>query len=99
MRVIARKTLRAFWALPAHRSAEQSLRAWYAEARKAAWKTPQEVKAQYRNASILGKGRIVFNIAGNKYRLIAAVRFDLGIVFVRFIGTHEQYDRINAAEV
>ncbi len=99
MRVIARKTLKAFWAQPRYKAAEAPLRAWFAEARRAAWKSPQEVKDQYRQASVIGNGRIVFNIGGNKYRLITKIRFDLGIVFVRFVGTHEQYDQVNAAEV
>ena len=70
MRIIALKTLRAFWKAPAHRDAEQPIKAWYAEARNAAWRTPADVKAHYRSASIVGDNRVVFNIAGNKYRLV-----------------------------
>lgn len=99
MRVIARKTLRRFWEQPGHEDAEQALRAWFAEARKASWRTPTEIKAQYRSASVLKGGRVVFNIAGNKYRLVVAIRYDSQIVFIRFVGPHEEYDRINAEEV
>ena len=63
---------------------------------RASWKTPQEIKAQYRSASILKHGRVVFNIAGNKYRLVCEVEFRIGVVFVRFVGTHKQYDAIDA---
>ncbi|MEK7475839.1 MAG: type II toxin-antitoxin system HigB family toxin [Candidatus Coatesbacteria bacterium] len=99
MRVIARSTLRSFWERSGYRDSEQPLRAWFAEARKADWKTPQQVKAQYRTASVIGNSRVVFNIDGNKYRLVVAVRYDLGIVFIRFVGTHSQYDRIRVEEV
>jgi len=99
VRIIARRTLKAFWEKSGCRDSEQPLRAWFAEARKASWRTPHEVRAQYRNASVVGNDRVVFNIGGNKYRLVVAVRYDMGIVFVRFVGTHRQYDRIGAEEV
>jgi mRNA interferase HigB len=72
---------------------------WWAEARRAEWKTPAEIKAQYRSASILKGGRVVFNICGNKYRLIVKFDYEKGIGFVRFVGTHKEYDEINAEEV
>ena len=97
MRVISRKALRDFW--QTHPNAEQPLRAWYEEARTAAWHTPADIKAQYRTASLLGCNRVVFNIAGNKYRLIVVVRYRIQRVYVRFVGTHRQYDRINVLEV
>lgn len=75
------------------------MKAWFAEAKKAAWHNPHNIKAQYRGASVLGNKRVVFNMAGDKYRLVVAVRYDMGIVFIRFVGTHAQYDRINAEEV
>lgn len=99
MRVIARKTLRRFWEQPGQEDAEQPLRAWFAEARKALWNTPADVKEHYRSASILKGGRVVFNIGGNKYRLVVAIRYQAQIVFIRFVGTHSEYDRINAKEV
>ena len=97
MRVISRRTLRSFW--ERHADAEQPLRAWFREAKAADWKTPAEVKNRYRSASVLANDRLVFNIKGNDYRLVVAVRYDLGILFVRFVGTHAEYDRIDAATV
>ena len=97
MRVIAHRTLRAFWVQ--HPQAEQPLKAWYDEARKAAWQTPADIKAPYRSASFVGNNRVVFNIKGNDYRLIVAVAYRVGIVYVKFIGTHAQYDAVDAATV
>ncbi|UUZ63647.1 type II toxin-antitoxin system HigB family toxin [Polaromonas sp. P1-6] len=94
MRVIAIKTLRDFWQI--HPAAEQPLLAWYDEAKNANWQQPAEIKAQYANASILKNRRVVFNIKGNDYRLIVAVAYRLGVVYVKFIGTHKQYDAIDA---
>jgi mRNA interferase HigB len=99
MRIISRKALRLFWERPQHTDAEQPLRAWFREASRAVWKTPVEVKAAYRTASIVGNDRVVFNIAGNKYRLVVRINFAYRIVYIRFVGTHRQYDRINAKEV
>lgn len=75
------------------------MRAWFHEARIADWSTPADIKASYRNASILGNNRVVFNIGGNKYRLVVAVNYRARIVFIRFIGSHAEYDRINAEEI
>ncbi len=97
MRIIAVGTLRQFW--ETNGDAEEPLKAWYQEARTADWATPHHVKAMYRNASILGDNRIVFNIAGNKYRLIVKFNYPYRIGYVRFIGSHAEYDRINAEEV
>lgn len=97
MRVIAIKTLRDFWARNA--DAEQPLRAWYHEASKAKWTSPTPIKAQYRSASILKNNRVVFNIAGNKYRLVVRIHYQIGIVYIRFIGTHTEYDQIRAEEI
>ena len=94
MRIIAKRTLRSYWE---HRpDAEQALKSWYAIASKADWSTPQDVKATYANASIVAGDRVVFNIGGNRHRLI--VRFDYArrIGFVRFVGTHREYDRVDA---
>jgi len=99
VRVIARRALRAFWEQPGHEDAEQPLRAWFAEVRKADWKTPADVTALYRRASILKAGRAVFNIGGNKYRLVVAVKYSAHLVFIRFVGTHQEYDRVDAQEV
>jgi mRNA interferase HigB len=99
MRIISRKTLRSFWERDGYKDSEQPLRAWYAEAKKARWKTPQDIKNQYRSASFVGNTRVVFNIGGNKYRLIVAIKHDFEIVFIRFIGTHKQYGKIDAEEI
>lgn len=97
MRIIAISALRQFW--EKHPDSEQTIRAWVDETRKAQWTQPSEIKAHYRSASILKNRRVVFNIKGNNYRLVAAVAFKLGIVYVKFIGTHDQYDKIDAETV
>jgi len=97
MRVIAVRTIRQFW--ETHADAEQPLRAWYQDARNANWIEPQDIKQRYANASIISGERVVFNIKGNDYRLIVAIRYDLHIVYVKFVGTHAEYDRMNAATV
>lgn len=99
MRVIKIRTLKEFWEQSNYKDSEQPLKAWYDEAVKADWAHPNEIKEQYRSASILKDNRVVFNIHGNKYRLIVKIRFDFKIVYVRFIGTHEEYDKIDANEV
>ena len=97
MRVIALRALRDFW--EKHPQAEVPLRAWYAIASRADWRSPADVKAAYRAASFLGGNRVVFNIKGNEFRLVVAVHYNRGLVFVRFVGTHQQYDRINAEDI
>lgn len=97
MRVIAISTLRRFW--QKHPTPEIPLRAWYAEARRARWESPADLKANRRNVSILANDRAVFNINGNDYRLAVAIRYDKQIIFIRFIGTHAGYDRIDATTV
>lgn len=97
MKIIAIATLRDFWT--ANPDAEQPLKAWVDEAKKANWTTPAEIKEQYRTASILKNRRVVFNIAGNKYRLIVAIAYQRGHIFVKFLGTHKQYDAIDAETV
>jgi mRNA interferase HigB len=99
MRVIARRTLVGFWERPGCGDAEQPLRAWFHEARLADWSKPADIKAAYRHASILENNRVVFNIGGNKYRLVVAVNYAAHIVFIRFVGRHADYDRINAKEI
>jgi mRNA interferase HigB len=95
VRVIARSTLKKFWERKGCADSEQSILSWFAEAKSAEWKNPNHVKDQYSNASILKRGRVVFNIAGNKYRLVVKINYDKAIVYIRFIGTHEQYDEID----
>lgn len=94
MRIIARKTLKDYWEKVPR--AEQELKAWFAEAEVAEWKTPADVKTKYGNASILKDGRVVFNICGNNHRLVVWINFDFHTIYIRFIGTHEEYDKINA---
>lgn len=97
MKIVAVGTLRDFW--ERHPDAEQSLKAWYDEARAATWASPAEVKAKYGNASIVGKNRVVFNIKGNSYRLIVAVAYKFQAIYIKFIGTHAEYDKVDAASV
>ena len=86
-----------FW--EKHPDAEQPLKAWYHDVKHADWQNPADIKAIYRNASIVGQNRVVFNIKGNKYRLVVAVQYDFRIVFIRFIGTHKEYDSIDAVRI
>lgn len=94
MRIIAFRTLREFFELPEYSDSEASLKAWYYYAKSAEWKNSNELKQQYVNASILGEGKVVFNIKGNYYRLVVSIDYEFQIIFIRFIGTHEQYDKI-----
>ncbi len=96
MRVITRRRLREFWA--SHPDAEQPLRAWYSEANRASWKTTADIKARYASVSFVGT-RVVFNIGGNKYRLVTLVRYATGKVFIRFVGTHAEYDKLDVASI
>jgi len=96
MRVIALKTLREFWqSQPEYAEVKTPLEVWYREVKKAQWSSPTEIKEQYRSASILKSGRVVFNIGGNKYRLVVQINYDVKVIYIRFIGTHKQYDQIN----
>jgi mRNA interferase HigB len=99
MRVIARRTLREFWECPEYTDSQDPLEAWYREAVQAKWSDPMEIKARYRSASILKGGRVVFNIAGNRYRLVVWINYPTQTVFIRFIGTHRQYDKIDAERI
>jgi mRNA interferase HigB len=95
MRIIALKTLRLFW--EQHPDAPQALQAWYRDAKRATWKTPADISNVYRNASIVGNNRVVFNIRGNQYRLVVAVNYTSSIIYIRFLGTHQNYDKIDVA--
>lgn len=97
MRVIAVSTLRAFW--ERYPDAEQPLKAWYEEATSASWSQSADIKAQYRSASVLKNRCVVFNIKGNDYRLIVAIAYKLQIVYVKFVGTHKEYDAVDAETV
>ncbi|MCB1852247.1 MAG: type II toxin-antitoxin system HigB family toxin [Gammaproteobacteria bacterium] len=95
MRVIAKRTLREFYQQAQFKDAKGPLEAWHAEAIKAAWRTPHDIKAQIGSASILTSSLVVFNIAGNKYRLVVDVDFIRQAMFVKFIGTHAEYDKLD----
>jgi mRNA interferase HigB len=97
LRIIARKTLVAYWTRAPN--AESGLAAWFTEVRAASWSSPADVKAKYGNASILKGGRVVFNIAGNKYRLVVWIRYEFHTVYIRFVGTHQEYNKIDAETV
>jgi len=97
MRIISRKALRLFW--EDHPDARQALQAWYADVKHANWKSPTDIKQAYRNASFVASHRVVFNIRGNKYRVIVAVQYKFKIVFIRFVGTHQAYNQVDAATV
>lgn len=97
MRVIAKKRLREFW--EQHPDAREPLLAWFREAEQEDWDTPAAVKAKYRNASILGGNRVVFNVKGNTYRLVVKIKYAYRVVYVRFVGTHAEYDAVDAKEV
>ena len=97
MRIIAKRTLRAYWERQPR--AEQPLKAWYSVARQADWSSPADVRAVYGNASIVAGNRVVFNIGGNRYRLVVRFDYSRRIGFVRFVGTHAEYDRVDATTV
>ena len=94
MRIIAKKTLRNFWEV--HTDCEQQLKSWYHETEHAHWETPNDIKKDHPNASFLRNNRVVFNIKGNHYRLIVRINYDYGILWIRFVGTHSEYDEIDA---
>jgi len=97
MRIIARSTLREFW--QRHPDAEEALQAWYDETKQAQWQTPADIRDISQNASFLANNRVVFNIRGNRFRLIVQIHYNTRIVYVRFVGTHAEYDKIDATNV
>ncbi len=97
MRIIAKKILRDFWEL--HPDSEQQLKAWFQESSKAEWTGPAKIKIGYPGASILADNRVVFNIKGNHYRLVVKISYDYQMIWIRFIGTHAEYDKINAKTI
>jgi mRNA interferase HigB len=99
VRIIARRTSRDFWDQRSHPDADQPLRAWFAEVKRAEWRTQADIRAAHRNASFVGSDRVVLNVGGNKYRLVVAVKYSAQLVFIRFVGTHADYDDIDAGEV
>jgi mRNA interferase HigB len=97
MRIIAKRTLREFW--EKYSDAETPLKVWYKNIKEAEWRNSNELKRQFKNASIVGNDRIVFNIKGNTYRLVISIDFEKQIVWIKFIGSHRDYDKINAKTV
>lgn len=97
VRVISKKILRSFW--EKHADCEQQLKSWHKEAIKATWKNPAEIKVEYPSVSVLNNNRIVFNIKGNNYRLIVKINFDYETIWIRFVGTHAEYDKIDATSI
>ena len=97
MRVISRKKLRQFW--ENHPEARQSLQAWYADIKHANWKKPSDIKSVYQTASFISNNRVVFNIKGNKYRIVVVIEYRFGIVFIRYIGTHQEYNHIKVETI
>jgi mRNA interferase HigB len=97
MRIIARKTLKEFW--KKHKDAEKPLESWFAFVKAANWLNSIDVKRDYKNASFLKNNRVVFNIKGNAYRLITLIHYDFSVVYIRFIGTHAEYDKIDGNSI
>ncbi len=97
MRIIAKRKLRAFWEI--HPLAEDPLLAWYREVQREAWDAPAKVKQKYRNASFVKDNRVIFNIKGNDYRLVVRINYPARVVYVRFVGTHAEYDVIDVEDV
>ena len=97
LRVIAKKTLREFW--EKHSDSKQQLKSWYQETSNVEWKNTKEIKKEYPSASFLTDNRVVFNIKGNSYRLIVKINYDYHMVWIRFIGTHAEYDKIDANKI
>ncbi len=95
--MIARRTLHQFWSI--HPGSRTNLEAWYHEAKAANWTSSADIKAYYRSASIVGNCRVVFNICGNKYRLVIQINYAVRLIYIRFIGTHKEYDKIDVGNV
>lgn len=99
MRIIAFRTLREFFEKPEYSDSAIPLRAWFHDVKSANWKNSNELKKQYKNASIVGDGKVVFNSKGNDYRLVVSIDYEFQVIFIRFIGTHKQYDKIDAKTI
>lgn len=99
MRVIAKRTLRQFWEQTGHEDAQSALEAWHDVVLKAQWQTPNDIKQQFGHASICANNRVVFNIAGNKYRLVVEMQYRAGIAWVKFVGTHAEYDQVDVETI
>lgn len=99
MRIISKRRLKEFYEQTNYSDSKPSLESWHAEVSKVVWNNPNEIKTHYKSASIVGDNKVVFNISGNKYRLIVKINYMAGVVFIKFIGTHKQYDKIKVKEL
>ena len=99
MRIISKRTLKEFYEQSSYLDSKSALESWHHEVLRVVWNNPNEIKTQYKSASIVGDNKVVFNISGNKYRLIVKINYMAGIVFIKFIGTHKQYDKIKVEEL
>jgi len=99
MKIFKRKTLIDFYSQPDYASSKESLEAWFCETNKASWQNGHDIKTRFPSASFVGNDRVVFNIKGNEYRLIVKIQYKAQFVFIRFVGTHKEYDKIDAREV
>ena len=97
MRVISRKALREFWSK--YPDSQKALQAWYLDTKRANWQTPSDIKNVYRNASFVSDNRVVFNIKGNHYRIVVRIDYDHHVVYIRFVGTHSMYDKIDVTTI
>ncbi|RZI47114.1 type II toxin-antitoxin system HigB family toxin [Candidatus Finniella inopinata] len=100
MRVISKRTLKQFWEAHSNfQDAKVWLQQWYADVEASEWKSQEDVKRRYRSASFLADNQIIFNVCGNRYRLIVKINYEYGIIYIRFIGTHAEYDQVNAKTI
>src|SRR5450759_4302216 len=99
MRIIAFRTLREFFEKPEYADSETSLRASYHDAKVSEWESSNDLRQQYKHAGIVEEGRVIFNIKGNTYRLVVAIDYEFQVIFIRFIGTHSQYDKIDVKTI
>lgn len=97
MRVISRQKLSRFW--EKNTDAEEALKAWFKEAERAQWKNPRDIKARYRTADFLAGNRVIFNIKGNHYRLVVQIHYNTQVVYIRFVGSHKEYEKIDAETI
>lgn len=97
MHVITRQKLTQFW--QKHKDAEESLKAWFKEAEHAQWKSTNDIKARYGTADFLKENRVVFNIKGNHYRLVVKIHYNTHVVYIRFVGTHKEYEKMDAEKI
>ncbi len=97
MRILSKKILREFWLK--HTDSEQQLKSWYQEANKTNWENAKQIKLKYPSACFLTDNRVVFNIKGNTYRLIIKINYDYQLIWIRFVGTHAQYDKIDVSKI